>query len=65
MKYELLPVRIADIRPGDTVEHNGKLMTVCAKDISRDAFLGPMIFGDSYSMGRRAVMRAEIYKAMP
>lgn len=50
-------VHITDIRTGDTIEHNGVIMTVCGRDIKHDAFMGTTIFGDSYHSGHRLVKR--------
>lgn len=50
-------VHISEIRNGDCIYHNGKVMTVCDKDIKADGFHGTTIFGDSYSGGRKMVTK--------
>ena len=49
-------VHIKVIRTGDTVEHCGKVMTVCSSDIKR-GFMGKTIFGDSYRLGTLPVIK--------
>ncbi len=53
--YTLEKRHISMIRPGDTVAHDGKLMTVCPKNLTHDSFLGYALFGDSYRGGHRPV----------
>ena len=50
-------VHISLISAGDTVEHNGKLMTVGGNNIKRCSFMGTTIFGDSYKLGTKLVKR--------
>jgi len=50
-------VHKSTIRPGDTVLHNEKLMTVCVNDIKKCEFMGLTIFGDSYMSGLKPVMK--------
>lgn len=57
-------VHVSDIKVGDCIEHQGKLMTVCNKDIKR-GFMGITIFGDSYRSGRAPVVRATPIHIMP
>lgn len=47
---------ISNIQPGDTVIHNGKVVTVCVKDLKR-GFCGRTLFGDSYRLGTLPVER--------
>lgn len=65
MKYQIKEVHISTIVPGDTVEHCGKLMTVCKKDIVKGGFMGTTIFGDSYRQGIVAVKKVIIERAIP
>lgn len=65
MSYEITNVHIDNIMPGDTVEHNGKMMTVCRSDIKRGTFMGTTLFGDSYRLGRIPVKKVNIQRAMP
>ena len=62
-RYPTEPVHISLIRVGDAVLHNGKEMTVCVKDMRRDSFMGSLLFGDSYRLGTRLVLRCKIDKA--
>lgn len=48
---------IRDIRPGDTVIHNGEMKTVCRNNIKRDPFLGITLFGDCHNMGRTLIKK--------
>lgn len=50
-------VDIFSIKHGDTIVHNGNVVTVTAKDIRRDSFMGITLFGDSYSLGRKPVVK--------
>ena len=56
-KAILKSVHISQIAAGDTIEHNGKLSTVCTKDIHRGGFCGDTIFGDSYRSGALPVKK--------
>lgn len=51
-------VHISQIRPGDTILHtDGKVRTVCSKDITRDSFIEISLFGDSYRLGTMPVKK--------
>ncbi|EQA7971376.1 hypothetical protein ACX863_000071 [Shigella sonnei] len=50
-------VHIKDIKVGDTVLFHGVEKTVTAKDITEDSFMGRSLFGDSYCLGYRAVLK--------
>jgi len=50
-------VHISQISAGDTVEHDGAMMTVCKSDIKLGGFCGRSLFGDSYTMGRKLVKK--------
>ena len=50
-------IHISQIMVGDTVEHNGEMVTVGAKDIRGCAFMGRSIFGDSYNLGYKLVTK--------
>lgn len=50
-------VHIKDIKAGDTVLFHGVEKTVTAKDITEDSFMGRSLFGDSYCLGYRAVLK--------
>ena len=57
-------VHITDIQVGDCVEHNGKIMTVCRKDL-KSTFMGTTLFGDSYRSGTVPVVRCTPVHVMP
>jgi hypothetical protein len=50
-------VHITQIQPGDTVFHEGLVRTVCRRKITKDSFMGSMLFGDSYQLGSKPVYR--------
>lgn len=52
-------VHINQIVVGDTVEHNGQIVTVGSKDIKHCNFMGVSIFGDSYHSGHKLVTKIE------
>lgn len=57
MDYRILDTHIDHILEGDTVIHNGKMVTVNSSDIKRNPFEGSCIFGDSYRLGYRPVKK--------
>jgi hypothetical protein len=50
-------IHISQIMPGHTILHNNKEMTVSKKDITWDSFMGFGLFGDSYRLGTKLVIR--------
>jgi len=58
--YPTKEVHISTISAGDTVLHNGELHTVSRNDINSGGFMGTTLFGDSYSLGRRSVVKVLI-----
>jgi len=60
MKTKL--VHKSEIKIGDTVIHNGELRTVGEESISRDEFMGLLLFGDSYRLGCKMVELVEEVK---
>lgn len=58
-----VPVHVSNIRVGDTVLHNGRLMTVGRNDVKR-GFMGHTIFGDSYRLGTLPVTKVEFVAAL-
>ena len=48
---------IRSVRAYDTVFHQGKAQTVCVKDLRNDAFMGRTLFGDSYILGQKPILR--------
>jgi hypothetical protein len=63
MNYAIRPTHISRIRPGDAIEVNGGLRTVCNSDLHRSPFMGLTIFGDSYRCGTALVSLAVIDRA--
>lgn len=63
MNYKVEQVHKSDVRCGDTIIHNGTMVTVCKKDITRCEFFGVKLFGDSYIGGRKPVDRVTFIKA--
>jgi hypothetical protein len=51
-------VHKSEIRVGDTIMHNGKIMTVGMSDLACCDFFGLKIFGDSYKIGYQLVLKA-------
>lgn len=52
-KIEL--THIDNIKVGDTVKHNGNIITVSGNNIEYNTFMGTTIFGDSYKLGTKPV----------
>ena len=63
--YTTKEVHIRYVRSGDTILHQGKLMTVCSKDIKYCEFMGRSIFGDSYHSGHKAVTLVSLVQRGP
>ncbi|EIK2434374.1 hypothetical protein LJZ24_004659 [Escherichia coli] len=55
VNYRIEKRHINDIKPGDTVLRDGELLTVTARDIKHDSFMGRTLFGDSYNLGYNLV----------
>lgn len=53
--YYIEQRHINDIKPGDTVLYGGELLTVTAKDIKDDCFIGRTLFGDCFNLGHLLV----------
>lgn len=60
--YTLKEKNINDIRPGDTVFHNGHVRTVCKNNIEYGGFMGTTVFGDSYHSGYKPVIKILIIR---
>lgn len=57
----VVEVHISEIRSGDTILHtDGKIRTVCEKNITRDRFMGIALFGDSYRLGTISVKKFKL-----
>nr|WP_298657072.1 hypothetical protein [uncultured Flavobacterium sp.] len=50
-------VYIEQIRVGDTVLHNGEVLTVSGNNLKRSEFMGITLFGNSYNLGYKLVTR--------
>ena len=50
-------VHISQIRIGDAILHNGEVKTVCNQTMKEDSFIGRTLFGDSYRLGTKLVIR--------
>jgi hypothetical protein len=55
--FIFVEVHKSAIRNGDVILHNGKEMTVCGSDITNNDFMGVCIFGDSYHLGNKKVLK--------
>ena len=53
--WTIKPTHISEIKQGDTILHQGKMMTVCNSDIKIGSFMGTSVFGDSYRLGNLPV----------
>lgn len=65
MKYEIVETHITDIQHGDIIVEDGQLVTLSRNYIKNDPLLGRTIRGNSYSGGRKPVLKAVIKRAMP
>lgn len=65
MTFPTSEVHISQIRPGDTVIHNGKEMTVCKNNLTYCSFMGKSLFGYNYNSGTEPVIRVNIQRALP
>ncbi len=50
-------VHISEIKSGDAIFHKGAVRTVCNRTIKNCSFMGKTLFGDSYSLGYKLVIR--------
>lgn len=55
--WQRVETHIKNIMPGDTVLHDGKITTVCKSNITSNMVTGKYIFGDSYRMGMKPVIK--------
>ncbi|MFB1501486.1 hypothetical protein [Thiocapsa sp. N5-Cardenillas] len=53
-------VHISQINIGDTVLHDGKIITVGKENIKSCKFMGLSLFGDCYSLGYKKVQKMRI-----
>ena len=59
MSHKIIPCHINDLRIGDTVVHNGQMITVSKSNLKRGGFCGTTLAGDSYKAGSQQVQRVE------
>jgi hypothetical protein len=59
MSHKIIPCHINDLRIGDTVLHNGQMITVSKSNLKRGGFCGTTLAGDSYRGGSQQVQRVE------
>ena len=50
-------VHISTIRIGDTILHNGEVKTISGNNIKYCPFIGTTLFGDSYNLGYKLVIK--------
>jgi uncharacterized Zn-binding protein involved in type VI secretion len=58
-------VHISTIRAGDTVLIGGELTTVCENSLTRIEGMGVALFGDTYNLGYRPIIIANMGRAVP
>ena len=61
--YTQIKCHINDIKAGDTVIHDNKLMTVSKNNIKKCEFMGKTLFGDNYQSGNKLVIKVEFKRA--
>lgn len=52
-----IETHISTIVAGDTIIHNGEMKTVTSTNIKFDSFMGKTLFGDSYNLGYKKVIK--------
>jgi len=52
-----IETHIKNIKPGDTILFNNVPTTVTEKNIKYDKFIGKTLFGDSYNLGTKLVIK--------
>lgn len=57
MLYDIVKTHVSAIRAGDTVLIRGIMKTVCGKDLTRSNFMGHALFGDTYNLGQKPVLK--------
>lgn len=63
MEYAIIEKHISKINAGDTILHEGVILTACQSDIKSGGFMGTTIFGDSYRCGYKMVQVLDIKHA--
>ena len=64
MNIEYQKVHISTIKQGDVILHNGELITVSRDYIKRDPFMGLTLYGDSYNLGNKPVIKVIIKRML-
>jgi hypothetical protein len=54
---ETIEIHISLIVVGDMIIHNGEMKTVSGNNIKVDSFMGTTLFGDSYKIGYKKVIK--------
>jgi hypothetical protein len=54
---ETIQQHISMITVGDTILHNGEVKTVSGHNIKYNSFIGITLFGDSYNLGYKKVIK--------
>jgi hypothetical protein len=57
MNYTIENVHISLVKHGDTVMHDGEILTVDKNSIRKCPFMGRTLFGDCYRLGTKLVQR--------
>ena len=57
MNYQLVKVHKDTINCGDMILFDGKIKTVCKKDIKYSEFMGITIFGNSFKLGYQLIKK--------
>lgn len=55
--FHFVEVHKNNIVAGDVIFHNGHERTVCNSNLKSDSFMGLTIFGDSYRLGYKPVLK--------
>ncbi|ARA26127.1 hypothetical protein A4T39_04755 [Enterobacter hormaechei] len=58
----IVECHISQIKPGETVEHEGQLRTVSKRNIGWTEFFGTSLFGDNYQLGTLKVRKVIFQK---
>lgn len=58
----IVECHISQIKPGDTVEHEGQLRTVSKRNIGWTEFFGTSLFGGNYQLGTLKVRKVIFQK---
>ena len=58
--FSFAAVDKSTIRHGDVILHNDKEVTVSVADITSNEFMGICIFGDSYQLGYKKVLKGAL-----